>query len=96
LKGNEIVIYRGRPGGVLWFQPTVAARTAVTTDQVESYHLQALVAGQEEPTLNSAHEFVNRLVTEKQGAQAALRPSTPTSTRPTAPGPARTTTTTAA
>jgi hypothetical protein len=39
LKGNQIVIFRGQPGGLLWFHPTVAVTTSVTTSQVESYHL---------------------------------------------------------
>ncbi len=96
LKGNQIVIYRGRPGGVLWFRPTVAATTSVTTDQVESYHLVALTGGQEEPSLEAARQFVNSMVAERKAAQAATRPNTPKtppSTRPSQPGPARTTTT---
>jgi PPM family protein phosphatase len=82
LRGNRVVIFRGRPGGVLWFHPTIAAPTSVTTDQIESYHLPALQAGQEEPTLAAAREFVESMVTEEQAAKASLRPP-PTTRSPT-------------
>ena len=34
VQGNQIVIYQGRPGGVLWFEPKVVDRTGVTTSQI--------------------------------------------------------------
>ncbi|MHB1912582.1 MAG: PP2C family protein-serine/threonine phosphatase, partial [Acidimicrobiales bacterium] len=34
LSGTQVTIFKGRPGGVLWFKPTVAQRTDVTTAEV--------------------------------------------------------------
>ncbi len=88
LTGNHITIFQGRPGGVLWFQPTVADATGVTTANVESRHLPALAAGQQEPSLSAARQFVNSMVTEEQSARFADRvannppAATPQSTTP--------------
>ena len=68
LTGNRITIFQGRPGGVLWFQPTVADATAVTTDDIESRHIPTLAAGQQEPSLTAARQYVDRLVAEQPGS----------------------------
>jgi protein phosphatase len=75
LSGNRITIFQGRPGGVLWFHPTVADATTVTTEEIEARHLPMLAAGQEEPSLTAARQYVDRLVAEKQAAQAAAQPA---------------------
>jgi len=76
------VIFRGQPGGLLWFHPTVAATTGVTTSQIESYHLSALAAGQTEPSLSAARQLVASMVSEEQTIREALRPPTPTTILP--------------
>jgi protein phosphatase len=90
LSGDRIIIYQGRPGGVLWFRPTVADATAITTADVLPRHLPALSAGQQEPSLSAARLFVTSMVTEKLAAQPAPRP--PATTLP--PKPRTTTPTT--
>ncbi len=85
LRGNRITIFQGRPGGLLWFQPTVADPTGVTTAQVEPRHLPTLEAGQEEPSLTAARQYVHNLVAEHRAAQAASRPTAPTVPLPTPP-----------
>jgi protein phosphatase len=82
LKGSQIVIFRGQPGGLLWFHPTVAVTTGVTTSQVESYHLSALAAGQTEPSLAAARDLVASMVSEEQTVRQALIPPAPTTTLP--------------
>lgn len=64
LSGSRVTIFQGRPGGVLWFKPTVAQTTPLTTAQVLPYHLSALRAGQEEPSLSAARGYVQRLQSE--------------------------------
>ena len=83
LTGNRITIFQGRPGGVLWYRPTVAQATSVTTADVESRHLPALVSGQQEPSLGAARLFVNSMVTEKQEALLAARAAAPVLPLPT-------------
>jgi protein phosphatase len=77
LRGDRITIFQGRPGGVLWFRPTVADATSVTTADVESRHLPALSSGQDEPSLTAARQFVHSMVAEQQAAQAAAHPPVP-------------------
>ncbi len=64
LSGDHLTIFQGRPGGVLWLEPTVAERTNVTTADVLAYHLSSLRSGQEEPSLSAARAFISRLQTE--------------------------------
>ena len=81
LSGTQVTIYKGRPGGVLWFKPTVAQRTGVTTAEVLSSSLPQLQSGMEEATLADARQYVSNLVTAYQAATPS--PTTTTSTPPT-------------
>jgi serine/threonine protein phosphatase PrpC len=65
LKARQLTIFKGRPGGVLWWKPTVAAETGVTTADVDAYHLASLRAGVQESSVSSAHIYVSRLKAEK-------------------------------
>jgi len=69
LVGGELTIYQGRPGGVLWINPTVVTRTGVTTAQIEPRHLGELNAGQVEPGLGAARRYVANLRAEEQNAR---------------------------
>jgi protein phosphatase len=72
---GHITIFQGRPGGVLWFQPTLASRTSYTTSSVLAYNLPALRAGELEPSLSQARLYVQRLVSEKREAEGVTPPS---------------------
>lgn len=86
LKGSNLIVFKGRPGGVLWIKPTVADATGVTTDQVLPRHLPALQSGVEESSLGSAVKYVDSLVSEKSLADsAALPPSSPGTAGTTSP-----------
>jgi serine/threonine protein phosphatase PrpC len=69
---GKITIFQGRPGGVLWFQPTLAERTSYTTSSVLPYELVELRAGQLEPSLGRAREYISNLVAEKVEAERAV------------------------
>lgn len=71
LRGDRVTIFQGRPGGVLWFQPTVSSRTKVTTAGVLPHELPKLRAGQEEATLTDARRYVTSLIAEADAARAA-------------------------
>lgn len=80
--GGQLTVYKGRPGGVLWFKPTVAERTGVTTTQVEARHLQELQAGVQESSLGAARSYVSNLTQEYAAAQGASSPTTSTTSTP--------------
>ncbi|HMK98297.1 MAG TPA: hypothetical protein VK425_12170, partial [Acidimicrobiales bacterium] len=75
ISAGRLAIFQGRPGGVLWFEPTLALRTGYSPSSVDAYWLQTLQAGQPEPSLNQAQLYINRLVSEKREAEAVTPPS---------------------
>ena len=74
LRGDRVTVFRGEPGGVLWFHPTVADSTHVTTQDVLPHQIPRLRAGQTEPSLQAARQYVMSLVAEAQAARAAAAP----------------------
>ncbi len=85
---NELVIYQGRVGGFLWYHPTVAKRTGVTTADVPSTYVHALKAGVEETSVANAESYVENLkaAKEQQGAPAPAAPPTGSSSPTTTKG----------
>ncbi|MGH9120627.1 MAG: protein phosphatase 2C domain-containing protein, partial [Acidimicrobiales bacterium] len=77
LNGRHLAIYQGRPGGVLWWNPTLVQRTAVTTSGVEPRHMPSLQAGVTESSLGAARNYVSNLAAEYSDAQAADQPPPP-------------------
>ncbi len=73
--GDELVIYRGSPGGVLWIDPTVEERTGLSVSEVPVRLLPELEAGKEFGSLEDAEAFVAN-VQEEIGASGAPTPST--------------------
>jgi serine/threonine protein phosphatase PrpC len=87
LQGQQLVIYQGRPGGVLWFKPTVAERPTVTTAEVLPRHLGELRAGKQESSLGAARQYVANLRSEYRAARSPLATS-PTTAPSTTVAPA--------
>mgnify|MGYP006286699829 CR=1 FL=1 len=71
---DQVVIYRGRPGGLLWIEPELVEPTDLRIAQVPDPYRSAVTAGVEQPTLSAAHTYV-RNVTE-----VIDRQTTPTTT----------------
>jgi protein phosphatase len=61
LRGNQVVIYQGRPGGFLWFDPVIAQRAHLTTAQIYAPTIPVLHQGLEEPSLAAARHYVAEL-----------------------------------
>jgi protein phosphatase len=64
--GQDVVVYKGRPGGVLWFDPTVEAKTTLTEADLTE-ELAEEIAGN--PTFSnaaSAQKYVNSVRDEVQ------------------------------
>ena len=81
VEGDEVAIFRGRPGGLLWLQPTLAERTDVDLADVPPARRTDIEAGKTEASLADARAYVERLGTQP-GAGATTR-STTTTTAPT-------------
>ena len=93
LDGDEVVIYKGQPGGVLWFDPTVEERTELTVDDIRRNAVDDVEEGHETGgDLESARRYVENL---RRTAPSPTTTSTTTSTSTTtAPGGTPTTGTT--
>jgi serine/threonine protein phosphatase PrpC len=88
VEGDQVAIYRGKPGGVLWIKPQLEEITPLTIDEVAPASRPDVEDGREQSSLEDARAYVQNLIDEHERATA---PST-TTTSTTAP----TTTTTAA
>jgi len=95
---NELVIYQGRIGGFLWYNPVEVQRTLVTTADVPATYLDQLNAGVEESSVASAVNYVRNLeatkTCEANPNSSFCSPSAGTATTaPTTTAPGATTTT---
>ena len=80
---GAIVIYQGRPGGVLWFQPKVFTISTTTVDDVLPSRQKRLAHGVIEPSVAAAQKYIANLAEEKAGTSAVQPSSTPKVTVPT-------------
>ena len=80
--GDEVAIFRGRPGGLLWLQPTLAERTEVDVADVPPARRSDIEAGKQEASLADARAYVERLGTQP-GAGVTTRSTTTTTAAPT-------------
>jgi len=80
LEGEQVAIFRGRPGGLLWFDPTLVERKQQPTGaELLPAQRTELQAGHEVPSKAAADRFVNNL---RQEVEARRLPPTSTSTPP--------------
>jgi protein phosphatase len=87
--GDQVAIFKGKPGGVLWIDPTLQATTGIQRADVPKEFLARITKGVEEATLKDAAAFVDNV-------RKAAAPTTTTTTTTSTTTSATTTTTTAA
>lgn len=86
IDGENVAIFHGKPGGVLWIEPSLAEVTSLEVADVPPAALDAVEAGVEEPSLEAARRYIDNLI-EQHAA------STSTTVSPTTTAPSTTTTT---
>ncbi len=84
--GNEVVIYKGVPGGVLGWNPTVDQRTGLAVADLGALDRDRVQSNSSRGSLSTARAYVDRL-------EAAATSTTTTSATSTTTVPKRTTTT---
>jgi hypothetical protein len=89
--GNQVAIYRGKPGGVIWRQPQVEEYANVPIDEVLSQFQSDVRAGKETATLQEAREYVGRA--RNPAPTTTTTAPTTTTTAPAAVDPLQTSTT---
>jgi protein phosphatase len=80
---EEVVIFKGRPGGFLWFDPTVEERTGITVDEVPDARLPELEDGVDKATLDDAERYVANLEDQIDDDEPTTTSSTTTTTTTT-------------
>jgi len=89
LDKGQVAIFKGRPGGLLWFQPTLDRRTSLSEKDVPPARLPDVSAGKEEATRAEAQRYVNAL--RQQAAAQTTTTAPPAAPAPTTPAPPPTT-----
>jgi hypothetical protein len=81
LDANQVAIFRGRPGGLLWFDPTLVEHKAQPTgdDLLPAQRIE-LEAGHQVASKKEADRYVNNLRQEVEARRAAEAPPPTTTT----------------
>lgn len=77
---DEVVILQGRPGGVLWIEPTVVEPTGFPADDVPPARRDELEAGKEQPSLTAARRYVANLGDQARSISTTTTTATTTTT----------------
>ncbi|MGO9582578.1 MAG: Stp1/IreP family PP2C-type Ser/Thr phosphatase [Acidimicrobiales bacterium] len=100
LDKGYVAIFQGRPGGMLWFKPSVVERTTITPTDLLASNVVYLRQGMETSSYQSARDLVHDLSLERTLIGQVTTTSSPRVVTPTTSGvfvsPAAATTTTAA
>ncbi len=91
--GSDVVVYKGRPGGVLWFDPTVEAKTTLTEDDLTDELAEEIAANPTFSNAASAQKYVNGVRDEVQPIPTTTLPEITTTTPETIPSSTSTTST---
>ena len=77
---GEVVIFRGRPGGILWIEPELEERTGIDEDDVPERFVPAIRAGNEQATLEEARQLVRNIERDIEALEERRESSTTTTT----------------
>ena len=61
--GDEVVVFKGRSGGMLWFEPTVESRAGVLLTELTADDRALVTAGHETESRDGAEAFISDLRT---------------------------------
>jgi PPM family protein phosphatase len=87
LDDGEVTIFRGRPGGVLWIQPTVADHTGLRLGDIEPSRRDEIDAGHEVSSRADAERYVRNVTTTTTTTTTSTTTTSTTSTSNTVPPP---------
>ncbi len=87
--GDEVAIFRGRPGGLLWIEPELEERTGIERGDVPASYLAALETGREQATRTEAERYVSNIERDLiEAAEDEERTTTSTTAAVTTTAPA--------
>lgn len=83
VRNGQVTIFKGRPGGVLWFDPTVAETTRASLAAIPAEYRDEIRSGVDAKSIGDARNYIARLqAIAKQRGQATPTPTTTAPPRP--------------
>lgn len=82
---DAVVIFKGRPGGLLWMQPEIVERTSYTRSDVPAGVVPELERGKVEPSQAAAASYIAN-IRDQIAVTGSATSSTSTTTTPTTTG----------
>ncbi len=76
-QGDEVAIFKGRPGGLLWIDPSLVESTDLERDRVPASRLRDLEDGKEQASLADAQRYVAQHLRRGRRARPAPPPRRP-------------------
>jgi PPM family protein phosphatase len=77
---DAVVIFRGRPGGVLWIKPEAVESTQLTRETVPAGTVAEIDSGKVEPSLEDAHRYLANLQDQLRTTQPTVAGAVTSST----------------
>ena len=78
--GEQVAIFKGRPGGLLWIQPELTEQTDIAVAEVPAASVAAVEAGVEQASLDDARRYVANLQEQIDRTTTTTTTSTTTTT----------------
>ena len=75
--GDKVAVFKGQPGGVLWFQPTLVQDSALTRGELDSTLIQLV---NQHVTYSSAEEAAKFITEQVIPTTTTVAPTTTTTT----------------
>jgi protein phosphatase len=97
-EGDTVAVFQGRPGGVLWFQPTLASTSQFERDDLTPEFQTRIGRNPEFSSQTAAERYLDQLASDERAVVATTTVELPSTTTGTSPSTteARATTSTAA
>ena len=83
--GDEVTIFQGRPGGLLWIEPTLEDGTGILRDEVPERYVASLEGGHQVPSLARANQYVSNIERDIAAVTTTTVPTTAAVTTSTVP-----------
>lgn len=78
--GDRVAIFHGKPGGVLWIEPSLAEDSDLLVADVPKAALFDVQNGVEQPSLSSSRKYIENLMEQSTTTTSTTVPSTSSST----------------
>ncbi|MBW3650135.1 MAG: protein phosphatase 2C domain-containing protein, partial [Actinobacteria bacterium] len=82
---GQVAIFKGRPGGLLWFEPTIEERTSLPEASIPPARLDDVRAGHQVTSVSQARRYVSNLAAQSSSAEATAQTVPATTVAPPPP-----------